>query len=149
MLFAADIEKAFDSLEHNFLFATLEKIWLCSDFIKWIKVLFFDVKNYVMNNGFSTGYFNFCRGTKQGDPLYPYLFILTLEVFFIQVRDDKSIRGFKMGDPVCCFTNQRLLLYWSAHVTVLVSAYYCTGQMYFHLLFRNFDLSQFIYILLI
>ena len=25
MLFAADIEKAFDSLEHNFLFATLVK----------------------------------------------------------------------------------------------------------------------------
>ena len=66
---AADIEKAFDSLEHNFLFATLVKFGFGSDFIKWIRVLFFDAKSCVMNNGFSTGYFNLCRGTKQGDLL--------------------------------------------------------------------------------
>ena len=44
MLFAADIEKAFDSLEHNFLFATLAKFSFGPDFIKWIKVLFFRCK---------------------------------------------------------------------------------------------------------
>ena len=75
MLFAADIEKAFDSLEHNFLFATLAKFGVGPDFIKWIKVLFFDAKSCVMNNGFSTGYFNLCHGTKQGDRslhIYPF-----------------------------------------------------------------------------
>ena len=40
MLFVADIEKAFDSLEHNFLFATLAKFGFRPDFIKWIKVYF-------------------------------------------------------------------------------------------------------------
>ena len=40
MPFAADIEKAFDSLEHNFLFATLAKFGFGPDFIKWIEVLF-------------------------------------------------------------------------------------------------------------
>ena len=53
-----------------------------------------------MNNGCSTGYFNLCRGTKQGDPLSPYLFILALVVLLIHVRDDKSIRGFKTGNLV-------------------------------------------------
>ena len=100
MLFAADIEKAFDSFEQNFLFATLGKSGFGSDFIKWIKALFFDAKSYLMNNGFSLGYFNLCRGTKQGDPLSPYLFISAFEVLFIQVRDGKSIRGFKIGDTV-------------------------------------------------
>ena len=57
MLFAADIEKAFDSLEHNFLFATLAKFGFGPDFIRWIKVLFFDANSCVMNSGFSTGYF--------------------------------------------------------------------------------------------
>ena len=64
MLFAADIEKAFDSLEHNFLFATLAKFVFDPDFIKWIKVLFFAAKSCVMNNRLSTGYFNLCPGTK-------------------------------------------------------------------------------------
>ena len=68
MLFAADIEKEFDSLEHNFLFATLAKFGFCPEFIKWIKVSFFQAKSCVM----LTGYFNFCHGTKQGDPLSPY-----------------------------------------------------------------------------
>ena len=27
ILFAADIEKTFDSVEHNFIFASLKKIW--------------------------------------------------------------------------------------------------------------------------
>ena len=38
------------------------------------------------------------RGTKQCDPLSPYLFILVLEILFIQVRNDPSVQGFKIGD---------------------------------------------------
>ena len=51
-----------------------------------------------MNNGLSTGYFKLSRGTKQGDPLSPFLFILVLEILFIQVRNDPSVQGFKIGD---------------------------------------------------
>ena len=50
-----------------------------------------------MNNGLSTGYFKLSRGTKQGDPLSTYLFILVLEILFIQVRNDPSVQGFKIG----------------------------------------------------
>ena len=35
ILFAADMEKALDSLEHNFIYATLEKFGFGEDFIQY------------------------------------------------------------------------------------------------------------------
>ena len=51
-----------------------------------------------MNNGHSTGYFPLERGTRQGDPLSAYLFILCVESLFIQIREDENIKGIIVGD---------------------------------------------------
>ena len=39
LIFAADIEKAFDSIEHNFLLDALTKYWFGSNFFQWMKTL--------------------------------------------------------------------------------------------------------------
>ena len=39
ILFAADIEKAFDSVDHNFIYASLKKFGFGKDFVQWIKNL--------------------------------------------------------------------------------------------------------------
>ena len=98
LIFAADIEKAFDSVVHNFIFASLEKYGFGPHFVQWIKTLLANYESCVMNNGSLTGLFKIQRGSKQRDPLSPYLFILVLETLFIQKRNDKAIRGFKIGD---------------------------------------------------
>ena len=98
VLFAADIETAFDSVEYNFFFASLKRFGFGDEFIEWIRTLLFDVGSCVMNNGFSMGYFSIKRRTKQGDPLSAYIFILCLEIFFIQIRSDSSIKGFKFNN---------------------------------------------------
>ena len=98
-------KKAFDSLEHNLIFATLTRFVFGEDFVQWIRTLLCHGSSCVMNNSQSTGYFNLERGARQADPLYPCLFILCLEVLFIQIKNDRYIRGFKFDNIVIKLTS--------------------------------------------
>ena len=80
ILFTVDFEKSFDSVDHILLFSVFNSYGFGPDFIQWVKTLFNNAESCVMNNGHSTGYFPLRRGTRQGDPLSAYLFILALEV---------------------------------------------------------------------
>ena len=51
ILFSTEIEKAFDSVNHNFIFATLEKFGFGPEFIQWVKTLLKNGQSCVMNNG--------------------------------------------------------------------------------------------------
>ena len=97
-LVAADFQKAFDSVDHEFLFKVLELFGFGDSFLNWVKILYTDTSSCVMNGGRSTGYFSINRGVRQGDPLSPYLFLLAIEVLACAVRKDKDIRGFKFGE---------------------------------------------------
>ena len=55
ILFSADFEKAFDSIEHSFIISTLKAFGFGPDFIQWVKTFFKNVESCVMNNR-STGY---------------------------------------------------------------------------------------------
>ena len=77
------MEKAFDSVEPNF--------------IQWIRVLLNKQVSCVMNNGFTTGYFTNERGTRQGDPISAYLFILVLEILFLQGKENEKIKVIKIS----------------------------------------------------
>ena len=48
-----------------------------------------------MNNGLSTGFFKLSSGTKQGDPLFPYLFILVLEIFLFESEMTPQLKVLK------------------------------------------------------
>ena len=75
ILFSADIEKAFDSVEHSFILATLESFGFCRQFIHWAGVILNKAESCVIYNGHSTGYFPLERGCRQDDPLSAYLLI--------------------------------------------------------------------------
>ena len=73
-LVTMDIEKAFDSLDHNFLISTLEKYDFGQNFILWVKILLKDQESCVINGGKTTKYFILGRGARQGDPISAFLF---------------------------------------------------------------------------
>ena len=75
-LITIDIEKAFDSVDHTFLVAVLKKFGFGDDFIRWVRIILNRQESCIMNNGHSTGYFPLSSGTRQGDPISAYLFIL-------------------------------------------------------------------------
>ena len=70
-LVTMDIEKAFDSLDHNFLISVLKKFGFGKIFITWIEVLLKDQQSCVINGGTSTQYFSLERDACQDDK--PYL----------------------------------------------------------------------------
>ena len=88
-LMALDIGKAFDSVNHLFLIRALEKYGFKEDFIKWIQILIQNQESCVINGVTTTNYFYFERGTKQGDPISIYLFILVSEIALLFIMQNK------------------------------------------------------------
>ena len=69
-----DIEKAYDSLDHNFLISALRKYGFGKTFISWLKILFGSTDSFVLNGGKTTRYFLLRRGVRQGDPVSVFIF---------------------------------------------------------------------------
>ena len=95
-LVTIDIEKAFDSVNHNFLIATLEKFGFGKTFIQWSKILLKNQESCIINAGKTSKYFKLERRTRQGDPISAYLFILVLEVVFLSIKQNKNIKGIEL-----------------------------------------------------
>ena len=93
-----DIEKALDSLDHNFLIFTLEKYSFSKSFILWVKILLRDQESCVINGGTTTKYFSLGRGARQGDPISAFLFVLALEILFIPIKSKPEIEGMTIFD---------------------------------------------------
>ena len=51
LLFFADFEKAFDSINHKYMFESLKKMNFGIDFIQWIKTFYTDINSIIVNNG--------------------------------------------------------------------------------------------------
>ena len=52
-----DFQKAFDSLELNFLFCCLEAFGFGLEFIWWVRTLYHNIESCVINNGLATAFF--------------------------------------------------------------------------------------------
>ena len=93
-----DFQKAFDSLEWNFLLSCLEAFNFGPDFIRSVKTFYKNIQSCVINIGLMLDYFMLERGVRQGDPLSPYLFVVAIESLAIAIRKSQAINGIMIGN---------------------------------------------------
>ena len=98
MLLLIDFQKAFDSVEHDFIVKALEIFNFGENLIKWFKLVCKNACSCVINNGISSPFFNINRGVRQGDPLSPYIFIIVIELLANYIRKNQDIQGIKVGE---------------------------------------------------
>lgn len=90
-----DLNKAFDRVEHDFLFKTLEKYGFSYRFIDWVNLLYSKAKSCVKVNGVLTDLFTLERSVRQGCPLSALLYSISVEPLATLVKTDNQIKSIK------------------------------------------------------
>ena len=88
-----DQEKAFDRVEWEWLYKTLESFNFGEKFIGYLKTMYKQAKSCIITNGYQSAYFDITRGIRQGDSLSALLFIIQFEPLMEKVRNVDSITG--------------------------------------------------------
>ena len=97
ILFFSDFEKAFDSINHGYMFKCLRHFNFSDDLINWVKLVYKDAKSCVANNGHHSDLFHVRRGVRQGCPLPPYLFIICIELLSNELIKNQDINGININ----------------------------------------------------
>ena len=61
-----DQSKVFDRVDHSFLFQVLKKFGFGPDLMKWVGLLYTEIKSVVLVNGYFTDTFEVSRSVRQG-----------------------------------------------------------------------------------
>lgn len=85
-LISLDQEKAFDRVEHLYLWKVLEVFALSPGFIAMIKVLYQDIESVLKINGGLSAPFQVQRGIRQGCALSGMLYSLSIEPMLCKIR---------------------------------------------------------------
>ena len=95
-IIALDQEKAYDKIDHNHLWKTLDAFNLPKLFTQTVQTLYKDAHTIVAINGELSSSFKVTRGVRQGDPLSCFLFDIGIEPLACLIRSDPNISGYRI-----------------------------------------------------
>jgi Reverse transcriptase (RNA-dependent DNA polymerase) len=94
-LFSLDLSKAFDQVNHAFLWKCLEQYGFPNQFIAIVKNLYMNATSQVLVNGFLSKEISIKKSVRQGCPLSMVLFVLYIEPLLKAI--DNEIEGVELG----------------------------------------------------
>ena len=90
-IISIDQEKAFDRVDHSFLFATLQAFDVGEHFLSWVKLLYSDACCVVKVGGGLSRPVSVERGIRQGCPISGQLYSVAIEPLLCRLRS--RLRG--------------------------------------------------------
>jgi len=90
-LITLDAQKAFDSVDHDYLIRILRVYNFPETYIKWVKTIYTNLESSVLVNGYTTSKFKIEQSVKQGDALSCALFILAIEPLLNRIQKNEKI----------------------------------------------------------
>lgn len=100
LLISVDLEKAFDRVEHTYLFNVLKEFGFGENMMKWMRCLYSNIVSCVKVNGFLTDDFIVTRSIRQGCPLSALLYTVVAEPLGLAISQERSIAGICMRNEV-------------------------------------------------
>uniref|UniRef100_A0A803T1S1 Reverse transcriptase domain-containing protein n=1 Tax=Anolis carolinensis TaxID=28377 RepID=A0A803T1S1_ANOCA len=93
LLLAVDAEKAFDRVNWDYFKLLIQELDMGYHLQNSIEAIYQRQKAKIMVNGKVTEELEIGKGTRQGCPLSPLIFIMTLETLLINIRSNEELQG--------------------------------------------------------
>jgi hypothetical protein len=90
-----DFERAYDTVSWRFLERMMMKMGFAKGWLKWMRACIFESSMSILVNGSPTNDFKVERGLRQGDPLFPFLFLIVAEGLAEMMKRAVAIGKFK------------------------------------------------------
>ncbi len=128
-IICVDQEKAFDRVNHEYMFTVLEEYGFTGNFMKFIKTMYTNLTSQINVNGKLTKKIKVSRSVRQGWSISMLIFVLTSAPVLNMIEQNKKIKGFKTK-----YGNEVKALAYADYTNppTQVETYTCSWHLYFN-----------------